>query len=48
MAAKKTTKTVALTVTLKVPVDYSVRDTTAIVRDWLKAYKPRITPIKEA
>ncbi len=47
-AKKPTTKTVALTVTLKVRADMPVRSATGLVREALSSYKPRVTPIKEA
>ena len=47
-AKKPTTKTVALTVTLKVPADMPVRGVAELVRGRLDLYKPRVTPIKEA
>ena len=48
VAKKPTAKTVALTVTLQVDAAAGVREVARCVRDALVAFKPRVTPIKEA
>jgi hypothetical protein len=48
VAAPKTIKTVAFTVTLRVPVEQSTRIVADYVRHKLGDLKPRVTPIKEA